>query len=232
MYMKRFWLDSYPEGVPHDIDLSLFSSIPDVMSQAASQFPDNAAFSNFGKTHSFSDLNTMSQAFAAYCKKELKLKKGDKIAIMLPNVLQYPIALFGALRAGLVVVNVNPMYTPRELEHQLNDSGAKALVFLENFADVVEKVLPKTKVKYIIKTQVGDLLSFPKSILINAVLKYVKKMVPAHGLHSAPSFKDVLDKGTKLSARDAKLKRTVIWWRICCKLLHGLIKPCCRVKRE
>lgn len=203
--MERIWLKNYHPDIPHDIDINEYSSIPDVLSQSIRDDPDNIAFSNFGTKLSFAELGEQSAKFASYCQNELSLSKGDAIAIMLPNILQYPIALLGAQRAGLIVVNVDPMYTSRELIHQLNDSGAKALLFLENFADTVEKSLGKTSVKHIVKTQVGDCLDFPKSVLINFVLKYVKKMVPSHGLTQAVNFNDAIKKGAASSLDEASL---------------------------
>ena len=206
--MNRFWLKNYPEGIPHDIDANQYSSIPDVLKQSIRDYPQHIAFSNFGTTLSFTELGEQSAQFAAYCQKELGLSKGDAVAIMLPNILQYPIALFGAQRAGLTVVNVDPMYTARELKHQLIDSGAKALVFLENFAATVEKVVDETQVQHLVRTQVGDRLDFPKSFLINAVLKYVKKMVPKHGLVQAVPFNDALTKGGTHSLEEVNLEHS------------------------
>lgn len=194
---NRHWLNEYSEGVPTDIDLHQYSSVPDVLHQAIERYSERVAFSNFGKNLTFKQLGEESAKFSAYCQQTLGLKKGDAIAIMLPNILQYPIALFGAHRAGLIVVNVDPMYTPRELKHQLNDSGAKAIVFLENFATTVEAVLAESKVEHVVMTQVGDFLDFPKSVLINFVLKYVKKMVPKHGLSNIGSFNEALRQGSK-----------------------------------
>lgn len=201
--MKRFWLESYPEGVPHDIDMGDQQSIVAFLEKACDEFPDNVAFSNFGISLTFTEINTLSKQFAAYLQNDLGLKKGDRLAIMLPNLLQYPIALFGTLRLGLTVVNVDPMYTPRELIHQLNDSGAKALVYLENFGTVVEASLSETNIQHLITTQVGDMLPAPKGQIINFVLKHVKKMVPKNGINNAVVFKQALVQGSKSSATDA-----------------------------
>ncbi|MGH1427616.1 MAG: AMP-binding protein [Arenicella sp.] len=195
--MNRFWLEEYQQGVPHDIDVNQYQSVADVFRQSTQEYPERIAFSNFGTQLSFSQLDKETAKMSAYYQGVLGLSKGDKVAIMLPNILQYPIALFGAQRAGLTVVNVDPMYTARELKHQLNDSGAKALVFLENFANVVEAVLPEVGVEHLVMTRVGDYLNFPKSVLINFVLKYVKKMVPKHGIQNFDLFNHVLEQGAK-----------------------------------
>ena len=176
--MERFWLDSYPPGVPHDIDFGDYSSVFDFFRNTCEKFPNNPGYSNFGKTLTFAEVDNLSQQFASYLQNDLGMEKGQRLGIMLPNILQYPIALFGAMRAGIVIVNIDPLYTVRELTHQLNDSGADGILFLENFGNVVEKTLPQTKVKHVISTTIGDCLDFPKSMLINFVLKYVKKAVP------------------------------------------------------
>jgi long-chain acyl-CoA synthetase len=190
--MNRPWLSAYPAGTPDEIVLGEFNSIPDLMENTFNTFRKDPAFSNFGKTLSFDEIDKMSQNFAGYLQGQLGLKKGERVAIMLPNILQYPIALFGILRAGLVCVNVNPLYTARELEHQLNDSGAKAILIFENSAHTLEKILDKTPVKHVITTKVGDMLSFPKSAIINFVLKHVKKMVPDWNIPSAISFTKIM----------------------------------------
>lgn len=189
--MQKPWLKNYPKGVPEEISLGKYPSIPSILEEVFDKFKERPAFSNFGTTLSFGQIDELSKNFAGYLQ-SLGLKKGDAIALMMPNVLQYPIALFGALRAGLVVVNVNPLYTGRELQFQLNDSGAKAIVIYENSAQVLESVLSRTKVEYIITTKIGDLLQFPKSMLVNFVLKYIKKMIPKFNLPSAVSFKEIL----------------------------------------
>ncbi|MGH1485514.1 MAG: AMP-binding protein [Cellvibrionaceae bacterium] len=203
--MDRFWLSSYQEGVPHDIDSTAYDSIVGILDDVNHRFSEKIAFSNFGTKITFQQFDQLSKQFAAYLQSLPDLEKGDRVAIMLPNILQYPIALFGALRGGYTIVNVDPMYKPRELIHQLNDSNAKVLLFLENFADVVEKSLPDMNVKHLISTQVGDQLNFPKSLLINTVLKYVKKMVPKHGLTSVISFNQVIKAGERLSFSDVTL---------------------------
>ena len=190
------WLSSYPRGVPAEIDLSEFSSIPDIVAVSCTRYRDRPAFSNFGKALTYGDIDRLSRDFAAFLLHEFQLKKGDRIAIMLPNVLQYPIAIFGALRAGLTVVNTNPMYTARELKHQLEDSGAKAIVVLDNFAATLAEVIGHTQVKHVVTTGIGDMLGFPKGAIVNFVLKYVKKMVPEYRLPGALRFCDALARGT------------------------------------
>ncbi len=199
------WLKSYPEGVPAEIDPNTYSSVVDVFTTSIEQYPNNPAFTNFGKTISYNELDKATQQFASWLQHEAGLVKGDRIAIMMPNLLQYPVAVFGALRAGLVVVNTNPLYTDRELEHQLTDSGAKAIVVVEAFAHTVADVIGRTDVKTVITTRFGDMLSFPKSMILNFVIKHVKKMVKPFSLPGSHSFKDVLAKGASLPAATADL---------------------------
>jgi long-chain acyl-CoA synthetase len=195
MSNERPWLDHYPAGVPAQIDLGTYASVAAVLDEVFERFRDRPAFANFGKQLDYAQIDAMSRRFAGYLTGVLKLGKGDRLAIMMPNVLQYPIALFGALRAGLVVVNTNPMYTARELKHQLVDSGAKAIVVLDNFAATLQQVVAETEVKHVITTGIGDLLGFPKGALVNFVLKHVKKMVPAFELPQAVRFRDALARG-------------------------------------
>lgn len=195
MSNERPWLDHYPQGVPAEIDLNAYASVAAVLEEAFQRFRDRPAFANFGKQLTYGQIDQLSRQFAGYLTGTLKLGKGDRVAIMMPNVLQYPIALFGALRAGLVVVNTNPMYTARELKHQLEDSGAKAIVVLDNFAATLQQVVAETEVRHIVTTGIGDLLGFPKGALVNFVLKHVKKMVPAYRLPQAVRFKDALAQG-------------------------------------
>ena len=190
--MEKVWLKHYPNGVPADINPNQYSSIADLFRRSAKQFGALPAFSNLGKTLNYSETDRLTRQFAAYLTQEAQLKPGDRIAIMMPNLLQYPIALFGALRAGLVVVNTNPLYTANELEHQLKDSGAKAIIIVENFAHVLEKVVARTQVKTIITTEVGDLVGGFKSLLINFVVRYIKKMVPPFSLPQAVKLKQAL----------------------------------------
>src|SRR5215469_15440962 len=176
--MDRFWLRQYPQGVPHDIDPHEVSSLKELLERACERYADRIAYRSMGKAITYRELERQSRAFGAWLQQRAGLKRGDRIAIMLPNLLQYPIAMFGALRAGLVVVNTNPLYTASELEHQLKDSGAVAIVVLENFAAILEQALPLTSVRHVIVTGVGDLLSQPKGLLINLVLRHVHRKVP------------------------------------------------------
>ncbi|MDZ4348640.1 MAG: AMP-binding protein [Xanthomonadaceae bacterium] len=193
---ERPWLRNYPEGVPAEIDFGHYTSIVSVFETAVEQYGDKPAFSNFGKTITYRQFDELSGRFASYLLNELKLKKGDRVALMMPNILQYPIAIFGVLRAGLTVVNTNPMYTARELKHQLVDSGATVVVVLHNFAHTVASVVGETQVRQVITTGVGDLLGFPKGPLLNFVLKYVKKQIPDANLPNAIGFTQALAKGS------------------------------------
>jgi len=189
--VEKPWLKNYPEGVPEEIDLDRYTSILDIYDASIEAYADRVAYVNFGKEMTFGELDRLSEQFAAYLQ-GLGLQKGDRIALMMPNILQYPVAIFGALKAGLVVVNTNPMYTARELRHQLTDSGARAIVVVENFAHVVQKVRDEVPVEHIITTRVGDLLGFPKGTLIDFVLRYIKKAVPPFNLPGAESFPDAV----------------------------------------
>ena len=197
MSIERPWLASYPANVPAEVNVEEFPSIVSVLAQACERFRDNPAFSNFGTVLSYGDIDRLSARFAGYLLGELKLKKGDRVALMMPNVLQYPIAIFGVLRAGLTVVNTNPMYTGRELKHQLRDSGAKAIVVMEMFAHVLAEVIEDTPVEHVITTCVGDLVSFPKGAVMNFVLRHVKKLVPEFDLPRAVRFRDTLAIGER-----------------------------------
>jgi len=194
----RPWLKSYPAGVPETVDPGTYDSIVDLCAEATSRFADRPAFRNLGKTIDYATLERLAGHFAAWLTHTAKLVPGDRVAIMMPNLLQYPVAVFGTLRAGLVVVNTNPLYTERELEHQLKDSGAKAVLVVELFASTVEKVVARTEVETVIVTRVGDLLDFPKSLLVNAVMKHVRKMVPPYTLSGHHRFRDVLAEGARL----------------------------------
>ena len=193
--MDKIWFDNYPPGAEKTIDVNQYESLVELFEQAVRRHPDIPAYINMGKVLTFRKLEERSRAFAAYLQNELRLEKGDRIALMMPNLLQYPIALFGALRAGLVVVNVNPLYTPRELAHQLNDSGAKAIVIVSNFAATLEKVVFETGIQHVILTRMGDQLSFGKRTLVNFVVKYIKKLVPKYKLPHAVSFREALSIG-------------------------------------
>ena len=197
--MEKIWLEkSYPPGVPFDINPDKYPSLVAMFTKYSAQYGDRTAFINMGAEISYTELQQQATAFAAYLQKGLGLKKGDKFAIMVPNTLQYPIALFGALLAGLTVVNVNPLYTARELEHQLKDSGAKAMLIIENFAQTLEKIVGNTPVEHVIMTSLGDRLGLVKGAVVNAVVKYVKKMVPAFNLPDAIRFNAALVKGKDL----------------------------------
>jgi long-chain acyl-CoA synthetase len=195
MNSERPWLASYPPGVPAEIDVNEFPSIVSVLQTSLEKFRDRPAFANLGKVITYAEVDRLSKQFAAYLLGELKLKKGDRVALMMPNCLQYPIATFGILRAGLTVVNTNPMYTARELKHQLVDSGATVLVVLDNFGDVVQEVLADTQVKQVVTTGLGDMLGFPKGAIVNFVLRHVKKMVPEFDIPGAMRFRDTLTLG-------------------------------------
>ncbi len=205
--MTKIWHKSYDAGVPFDINPNEYSSINDVIEVGFTKFKNLPAFHNMGTTLSYEEIDRLSLKFASYLQNDLHLQKGDRVALMMPNILQYPIALFGVLRAGLVAVNVNPLYTPRELEHQLKDSGAKAIVIFANSANVLEKILAQTPVKTVILTEIGDMLKFPKNYIVNFVIKNVKKMVPAFNIPNAVSFKSCLMKGdaSKFKKIDIKL---------------------------
>ncbi|HTM28344.1 MAG TPA: AMP-binding protein [Rhodanobacter sp.] len=195
MSNERPWLDNYPAGVPAQIDIDQYASVPAMLEETFAQFREHPAFANFGHRLSYGQIDTLSRQFAGYLTGVLKLVKGDRVAIMLPNVLQYPVALFGAMRAGMIVVNTNPLYTARELRHQLDDSGAKAIVVLDNFASTLQQAVAGSPVQHIITTGIGDLLGFPKGALVNFVLKHVKKMVPAFQLPGAVRFRAALAQG-------------------------------------
>ncbi|PAU77958.1 AMP-binding protein [Halomonas salipaludis] len=181
-----------------------YASVMDVFKVSASKFADKPAFTCMGQTLTYAELDKQSQAFAAWLQHETSLEPGDRIAIQLPNVLQFPVAVFGAMRAGLVVVNTNPLYTEREMAHQFKDSGAKAILILANMADKLEKVLERTDIQHVLVTELGDMHGFPKRLLINAVVKYVKKMVPAYSLPTAVGFRDALSKGANLSHQEVE----------------------------
>ncbi len=193
--MEKVWLKSYPPGMPEEVPDPPFRSIRDLFEQAFEKYPDNAAYTNMGRTLDYAELDRLSMQFACYLQKTLGLTRGERVAIMLPNILQYPVVMCGIFRAGLVVVNVNPLYTARELEHQLKDSGTKCIIILENFAHVLQDVIADTNVEHIVLTGVGDLLGWPKSTLTNFVLRYVKKVVPAFKLPNSITFRQALKAG-------------------------------------
>ena len=194
--MDKFWLTSYETGVPAEIDATQYRSLAHLLEEAFRKYADRKAYACMGKSITFSELDTMSQRMAAWLQAK-GLKPGARVALMMPNVLQYPVALAAVLRAGYVVVNVNPLYTPRELQHQLTDSGAEAIVVLENFAHTLEQVVGKTQVKHVILATMGDLLGGLKGTLVNLVVRKVKKMVPAYSLPGAVAFNKVLAEGAR-----------------------------------
>jgi long-chain acyl-CoA synthetase len=195
--MQKPWLKSYPEGIPESISIDEYNSVADVFDKSVEQYANDPAFSNFGKVITFGELRDYTSQIAAYLKNDLGLSEGSRVAVMMPNLLQDPIAIFGILRAGLVVVNTNPLYTARELKHQLNDSGAEAIIIVENFCSVLQEVIEDTQVKHVIVTRMGDMLDFPKSTIINLVVKYIKKMVPSYELPKAITFKQALKLGSQ-----------------------------------
>jgi len=193
--MEKIWLKQYPAGVPAEIDVNEFRSIGDLFAKSVKLYGPRKAYINMDKSITYAELDRLSANFGSYCQSVLKLARGARIALMMPNLLQYPVCLYGALRAGYTVVNCNPLYTERELEHQLKDSGAEAIVIVENFAGVLEKVIARTPVKHVLVTQLGDLLDFPKRMIVNLVVKHIKKMVPAWSLPHAIELRDALIEG-------------------------------------
>jgi long-chain acyl-CoA synthetase len=197
--MDRIWLKSYPDGVPADVDLGKLRTLAQLIDEGCTRHADSIAYVQMGRSLTYRQVDELSLQFAAYLQKTARLPRGDRFAIMLPNVLQYPIAMFAALRSGLVVVNTNPLYTAPELEHQLIDSGATAILVLENFAHVVEKVLPRTQLKHVFVTSVGDLLGFPKGAIVNYVVRKRRKQVPPSHISGAIGFKTALAQGERLT---------------------------------
>ncbi len=195
--MKKIWLDNYAPNVSHEITPFSQDNLAQLFDETCAKYPSNTAFINMGSELTFKEVNEFAEKFAAFLQGEVGLKPGDRIALQMPNILQFPIALFGALKAGLTIVNTNPLYTESEMEHQFNDSGAKAIVILSNFASKLEKVLGKTSIETVIVTQLGDLLGFPKSLLVNTVVKHVKKMVPNFDLPNAYTFHQAISTGEK-----------------------------------
>ena len=202
----NFWKDKYPVGVASEINPNEYQNIQAVLKQSCERFADKPAFSSLGKTLTYGELYKLSGDFAAYLQQNTDLQPGDRIAVQLPNLIQYPIVVFGAMRAGLIVVNTNPLYTAREMEHQFNDAGAKALVCLANMAHLAEEVLPKTGIKHVVITEVADMLPPLKRMLINAVVKHVKKMVPAYSLPKAVKLNDALALGRGKAVSEASPK--------------------------
>ena len=197
--MKDFpWFKHYPEGVAQEINLYDFDSLIDLFEVSCKKYATRVAFENMGKTLTFQELDTLTQDFAAFLQEGLGLQKGERIAIQMPNLLQFPIAFFGALRAGLIVVNTNPLYTPREMEHQFKDADISAIVIVANFASHLEKVMLNMSIKHVIVTELGDMLGGFKGSLVNFVVKHIKKMVPTYHLPLAHPFKSALKKGASL----------------------------------
>ena len=201
--MERIWLKQYPAGVPADIDVTQYSSLVELLEESFAKFADRKAFICMDKSISYRDLDEMSAALGAYLQSK-GMQKGARVALMMPNVLQYPVSTAAVLRAGYAVVNVNPLYTPRELEHQLKDSGAEAIIVLENFATTVQQVIARTAVKHVIVGSMGDLLGF-KGVIVNLVVRKVKKMVPAWSIPGAVSFNDALAAGRSMKLNKPKL---------------------------
>jgi long-chain acyl-CoA synthetase len=193
------WVNKYPKGIPAQIEKSKHESLLDLFNVACQTYGQAEAFENMGKSITFQDVDHLSTAFAAYLQQHCKLVKGDRIALQMPNMLQYPIALIGALKAGLIVVNTNPLYTAREMEHQFNDADVRAIVIIANFAHSLESIIHNTKIEHVIVTKLGDLLGGFKGSMVNMVVKHVKKMVPTYSLPMATKFNDALSKGKKLS---------------------------------
>lgn len=193
--MEKIWLKNYPKGVPHEVDLSKYNSLYEVYEEAIQKFGSKKAFTNMGVSLTFDQLNTKVEALSSFFQNELKLKKGDRIAIQMPNVLQFPVVAFAAIRSGLTIVNTNPLYTAKEMHHQFKDSGAKAIVILANYGHLLEQIIKDTQIESVIVTEIGDLFPAPKRLLVNSVVKYIKKMVPAYNLPQAYSFLQALELG-------------------------------------
>lgn len=203
--MEKIWLNSYPQDVPHEIDPNQHQSLLEIFQQSVEKYADNPAFINMGKSLTYRQLDEKARDFAAYLQSKLQLQAGDRLAIMMPNLLQYPIAVIGAMKAGITLVNVNPLYTKRELKHQLKDSNADAILIVANFAHTLAAIINEVPVKHVIVTQLGDALGGVKSLLVNFVVKYVKKMVPAFDLPDAYSFNKALAEGKSLTLNEASL---------------------------
>lgn len=194
--MDRVWSKNYPEGVPADINADHYASSLEVFDESIKDYAGRTAYINMGKSITYAELDQLSLKFAAYLQHQLGLKKGDAVAVMMPNLLQYPVCILGILRAGCVVVNVNPLYTPRELQHQLLDSQAKAIIIVENFAHTLSEVQDKVKLDHVILTHMGDMLGLVKGTIVNLVVKHVKKLIPAHNLKKYVTYKQVIAAGS------------------------------------
>jgi len=203
--VEKVWLKSYPEGIPAEIPAPPWRSVRDLFEHSFAAYPNSPAYTNMGRTLTYADLNEKSMQFACFLQQELKLMRGERVAIMLPNILQYPVAMCGIFRAGLVVVNVNPLYTARELRHQLKDSGARSIIILENFAHILEDVIADTDVDHVITTGVGDLLSWPRGTVTNFLLRYVKRGVPKYRFAHQTRFNKALRIGSGRKLKDVDL---------------------------
>jgi long-chain acyl-CoA synthetase len=203
--LDKVWLKSYPEGMPAEVPEPPWRSVRDLVEHSFATWPDNVAYSNMGTSLTYADLNRLSMRFARYLQQRLGLTRGERVAIMLPNILQYPVAMCGVFRAGLVAVNVNPLYTARELRHQLQDSGARCIVILENFAGTLEKVIYDTDVEHVVVTGVGDLLDFPRGLVTNVVLRYIKRAVPGYRLENSVAFNKALKAGEGGTLKEVEL---------------------------
>jgi long-chain acyl-CoA synthetase len=203
--MQKTWLNHYPKGIPAEIQLQQYSSIVQVFEEACQKYSTRTAFTNMDVHMTFQDIQQKVESFASFLQHELKLKKGDRIALQMPNILQFPVALFASLRLGLIVVNTNPLYTAKEMLHQFNDSGAKAIVIMANFAHALEEILSQTKIESVVVTELADLFPQPKRFIVNAVVKHVKKMVPRYSLPKAYDFNQALALGRKNKTQTASL---------------------------
>jgi long-chain acyl-CoA synthetase len=203
--MEKVWLKSYPPGIPEEVDLDAYASVNDVFEQAIAKFGESPCFSNLGTTLTYGEMDRYTDQLASYLQSLPGMSPGDRVAVMMPNVLQNPIAIFAILRAGFTVVNTNPLYTPRELSHQLNDSGARVIIVMENFCHTLDKVIVDSPIEHVITTQLGDMLHFPKSLIVNLVVKYIKKMVPAFTLPQRVTFKQALRLGSSQPHRKVQL---------------------------
>ncbi len=204
MSTDKPWVKNYPEGTPDQLEFDP-KTLVTLLDDAESEYPESPAFANFGTSITTKEVEIKSKQFAAYLQKDLGLKKGDRIALMMPNLLQYPVVIFGALRAGLIVVNVNPLYTSRELKHQLKDSGAKVIMIFENSAHVLDAVFSELEIEHVIVTKIGDFLGFPKGLFMNIAVKYLKKMVPSYTFPRVIKFKDTLTRLFAIHKRDNRI---------------------------
>lgn len=203
--MEKIWLKSYPQGIRAEVPTNTYKNLVDALNQSVSKYSEQVAFTNMGSNLTFKELDKISDEFASFLQNKAGLKKGDRIAIQLPNLLQFPIAMFGALKAGLIVVTVNPLYSQREMEHQFADAQIKALVILSNFAYKLEGILKKNPIETIITTEIGDMLGWPKSLIVNSVAKYIKKMVPKYKIENTYSFYEALDLGKETTLKPVEI---------------------------